>query len=185
MKVKHGYAPIPVFFECSQCAVLISLKHYCTCSHYMAVDLTMLHVCRWEHHPTSGPTPLGVNGYASASIGRNIFYFAGYCGHGKCEHNNLTALSVDDFTWRELFPTTDITGPMRKSQCGLVAIKGQLLAVGGSAYSAPTHPSPSARYEKGLGAFYTNEHNIYDMETGEYILSLAQYVCIPCSCSYL
>ena len=147
----------------------------------MAVVPTVSHVCRWEHHSTSGPPPLGVSRYANANIGRNIFYFAGNCGHGNCQHNSLTALSVDKFTWRELFPTTDITGPMRKNGCGLMAIKGQLLAVGGMAYSAPTNPSPSAHYEKDLGIFYTNEHNIYDMEKGEYQLPLAQYVCNQCS----
>ena len=137
----------------------------------------MSHVCWWEHHPTSGLRSSGVTECATASIGRSIFYFGGNCGHDQCEHNNLTALSVDEFIWRELFPTTDITGPMRKSRGGLVAIKNQLLAVGGLAYSAPTNPSSSARYEKYYGGCCTNEHNIYDIENGEYQLSLTQYVC--------
>ena len=130
---------------------LSALKYRCS---FIGKFLTLsTNVCRWDHHPTSGPPPLGVHGYACASIGREVFYFAGDCNHDKCEHNSLTALSVDKFTWRELFATTDIEGPMRKSLCGLVAIKGQLLAVGGVAYSPPTNPSPSAQYKKDVGFF--------------------------------
>ena len=39
---------------------------------------------RWEQKPTTGTPPLGVYGYASAVIGREIFFFGGYCGHGDC-----------------------------------------------------------------------------------------------------
>ena len=66
-----------------------------------------------------------------------------------------------------------------------MAIKGQLLAVGGAAYSAPTNPSLPARYKKYSGSFYTNEHNIYDTEKGNYqLLLIAGTVCmqsIQCS----
>ena len=43
----------------------------------------------WEQKPTTGNPPLGVRGYAAAAIGREIFYFGGYCNHPDCYHNSL------------------------------------------------------------------------------------------------
>ena len=43
----------------------------------------------WEQKPTTGNPPLGVRGYAAATIGREIFYFGGDCNHGNCYHNSL------------------------------------------------------------------------------------------------
>ena len=109
--------------------------------------------------------------YACASIDRTIFYFAGYCGHGKCDHNSLTALNVDDFSWTTLFRTSDDIGPMKKSGCGLVAFNRQLLALGGVSYSAPKTPrNPPSPYKKYKSFFYTNEHHLFDIEGGGYHL---------------
>ena len=132
----------------------------------LAVTLALSCVCRWDHHPTTGEPPLGVIGYACSSIGHDIFYFAGYCGHDKCRHNSLNILNVDDFTWRELFPTSDTTGPMRKSYCGMLAFHTQLLMLGGNGGSIPKDPLPSATYEKYTDLVVTNEHHIYDREGG-------------------
>ena len=44
---------------------------------------------RWEQKPTTGNPPLGVDGYAAADIGNEIFYFGGGCNHDKCYHNSL------------------------------------------------------------------------------------------------
>ena len=81
----------------------------------------------------------------------------------------MFALGIDDFTWRELFPTSYNFGPMRKSGCGLLAFHDQMLAVGGFGSEDPVNPSPSAEYEKAVDGFvYTNENHIYDWENGEY-----------------
>uniref|UniRef100_A0A1X7SR85 Uncharacterized protein n=1 Tax=Amphimedon queenslandica TaxID=400682 RepID=A0A1X7SR85_AMPQE len=37
----------------------------------------------WAKKPTTGDPPLGVRGYAAAVIRNKIFFFGGYCGHGK------------------------------------------------------------------------------------------------------
>ena len=44
---------------------------------------------KWEQKPTTGNPPLGVEGYAAAAIGNEIFYFGGYCNHPGCYHNSL------------------------------------------------------------------------------------------------
>ena len=132
----------------------------------LSVILALSCVCRWHHQPTTGEPPLGVIGYACDNIINDIYYFAGYCGHDKCRHNSLNVLSVDSFTWREIFPSTDTRGPMRKSYPSMLSFQNQLLAVGGKGGSLPNVPSPSATYEKGGNFIYTNEHHIYDMEGG-------------------
>ena len=132
----------------------------------LAVILAFSCVCRWDHHSTTGEPPLGVANYGCCSIGHNIFYFAGHCNHPHCRHNSLNVLSVDDFTWKELLPTSDATGPMRKSGCGMLAFHNWLLAVGGGGESLPKDPSPSATYKKDGDIIYTNEHHIYDREGG-------------------
>ena len=123
-------------------------------------------VCSWDHQPTTGEPPLGVMYYSCASIGHDIFYLGGYCGHDGCRHNSLNVLNVDKFTWKELFPTSDIAGPMRKDGCGMLAFHDALFTVGGVGVSFPIHPSPSATYEKYSGMIYTNENHIYDREGG-------------------
>ena len=105
--------------------------------------------------------------YGCCNINHDIFYFAGHCSHGECRHNSLNVLNVDNFTWKELFPTDNTIGPMRKSGCRLLAFENQLLAVGGVGVSLPEDPSPSATYEDSNYMYiYTNEHHIYDREGG-------------------
>ena len=107
-----------------------------------------------------------MNGYACDNINHDIFYFAGFCGHEKCCHNSLNVLNVDSFTWKEIFPSTDMRGPMRKGYSRIRSFENQLLAVGGHGVSLPTDPSPSATYEKKGDYIFTNEHHIYDTEGG-------------------
>ena len=105
-------------------------------------------------------------GYGCDNINHNIFYFAGYCGHDKCRHNSLNILNVNDFTWKNVYPSSDTTGPMRKNVCAMLSFQNQLLAVGGLGVSLPVDPSPLATYEKSGDYIVTNEHHIYDMEGG-------------------
>ena len=104
--------------------------------------------------------------YACDHINRDIFYFAGNCGHDKCYHNSLNALNVDDFTWRCLYPDNDTAGPMKKNYGSMLSFQSQLMEVGGAGVSLPKKPSPSATYEKYYYDIFTNEHHIYDTEGG-------------------
>ena len=128
--------------------------------------LALSYLYRWDRHRTNGEPPLGVRAYACSSIGHDIFYFAGHCGHGTCRHNSLNILSVNDFIWRKLFPTSDTTGPMKKDACGMLTFHNQLLAVGGVGVSLPNDPPQSATYINSGGYIYTNEHHFYDTEGG-------------------
>ena len=121
----------------------------------LPVILPLLCVCRWDHYSTTGQPPLGVRAYANYGIGHYIYFFAGYCGHDSCRHNSVNVLNVDDFTWKELFPTSDF-GPMRKSDCGMLAFHSQLLVVGGA----------GATYKEHNSYIYTNELHFYDREEG-------------------
>ena len=127
---------------------------------------------RWEQLHTTGTPPLGVWGYASCHFGGDIFYFAGYCGHERCYHNSLYCLSTETLAWKELFPTSKTSGPMRKAYTALLPFDGQLLAVGGKGPETPTNPSPMAKYSKWFDLVYTNEHHIFNREEGEQPFSL-------------
>ena len=133
----------------------------------------MSFIHRWEQHPTTGTPPLGVVGYASCHIGKNIFYFAGDCGHVGCYHNSMFFLNTDTLAWSELFPTSETSGPMKKAYCALLAFGGRLLAIGGRGNKAPDNPSPSASYENKYGLIHTNEHHLFLLEGGEHHLSLS------------
>ena len=132
----------------------------------LAVILALLGVFRWNRHPTTGEPPLGVSGYACSIIGHDICYFGGWCGHEYCYHNSLNTLNVDDFTWKELFPTSITFGPMRKSDPGMLTFDNRLLVVGGAKISFQEDPLPSASCEESDGWIYTNEHHFYDREEG-------------------
>ena len=125
---------------------------------------------RWEKHPTTGIPPLGVWGYGCCLIEKDIFYFAGYCGHVTCYHNSLFYLSTETLIWNELFATSGTSGPMMKAYCALLPFDDQLLAFGGRGVASPSNPSPSAQYE--LHAYkarlYTNEHHLFDLKRSEH-----------------
>ena len=124
---------------------------------------------RWEQKPTTGTPPLGVYGYASAVIGREIFLFGGYSGHPGCYHNSLFSFNVDTFNWKELSPTSPHHGPMMKRYCGMVAVQleeeAYLVVIGGSGQQPGTQGG--AQYE-GSYLQYCNEIHYYKLSSGQY-----------------
>ena len=126
----------------------------------------------WNHQNTSGHPPLGVSGYSSTTIRKNIYYFGGYCCHGDgCCHNSLSSINVEDMTWTELFPTTDNDGPAKKYNSGIISFKTDnkedcLLVVGGYYHKSPHNTQPGAHYTGNR----TNESHIFNDTTGEYII---------------
>ncbi|XP_019854478.1 PREDICTED: uncharacterized protein LOC109583530 [Amphimedon queenslandica] len=144
------------------------------------MEVCHLRTGRWEQKPTTGNPPLGVRGYAAAAIGREIFYFGGYCNHGDCYYNSLYSFNVDTFKWKKLSPiyTTSHHGPMMKAYCGMVAIKvngeDYLVVIGGlgpMASSNNTPPQPGAQYSGGGFITYQrcNEIHFYKLSTGQWI----------------
>jgi hypothetical protein len=131
----------------------------------------------WSQHQTKGNPPLGVYDYASAVVGRNIYYFGGYCGHVKCYHNSLYCLNVDNMTWREIAGTNDRRCPMMKRSCGMVAIKingeDYLLVIGGYSCRRMSWNIPkqiNAQYKDyGNGYGINNEHHCYHLTSSKWI----------------
>ncbi|XP_019851620.1 PREDICTED: kelch domain-containing protein 3-like [Amphimedon queenslandica] len=139
------------------------------------MEVCDLRTGRWEQKPTTGNPPLGVSGYAAAAIGRNIFYFGGYCNHYDCRHNSLYSFNVDTFNWKELSPTTSHHGPMMKSFCDMIATKVKnedyLIVIGGSGPSSNNTPKqPGAQYSsEGYSWQRCNEIHFYKLSTGQWI----------------
>ena len=128
---------------------------------------------RWEQKPTTGTPPLGVYDYAAAVIGREIFFFGGYCGHGDCYHNSLFSFNVDTFNWKELSPTSPHHGPMMKSYCGMVAVQFEgeayLVVIGGSNYNSQPGTQRGAQYESDrYGKQCCKEIHYYKLLSGQY-----------------
>ena len=84
-----------------------------------------------------------------------------------CYHNSLFSLNTETLAWKELFPTSQTSGPMRKAYTALLSFDGQLLTVAGRGPQAPTNPSPVAKYSNWNEWVYTNEHHIFNREKGE------------------
>ena len=106
------------------------------------VEVLHLPTGRWEQKHTTGDPPLGVDDYAAAVIGNEIFFFGGYCNHydrnRPCCHNSLYSLNVDTFNWREILPTNRTNPnhrPQMKYSCGMIAVhiggEDYLVVVGG------------------------------------------------------
>ncbi|XP_019859816.1 PREDICTED: kelch domain-containing protein 3-like [Amphimedon queenslandica] len=147
------------------------------------MEVYHLRTGRWEQKPTTGNPPLGnppldVKSYAAAAIGREIFYFGGYCNHDNCCHNSLYSFNVDTFNWKELSPTTSHHGPMMKAYCGMIAIKvngkDYLVVIGGSGPSSNNTPKqPGAQYSEAKGIASSrqrcNEIHFYKLSTGQWI----------------
>ena len=129
---------------------------------------------RWEQKPTTGATPLGIEGYAAAVIGREIFFFGGYCRHDESYHNSLFSFNVDTFNWKELSPTSPHHGPMMKDWCGMVAVQlegeAYLVVIGGSNDEGQQPGTQhGAQYEIGsYDAQYCNEIHYYKLSSGQY-----------------
>ena len=133
---------------------------------------------RWEQKPTTGTPPLGVEGYAAAAIGNEIFYYGGHCGHDDCHHNSLFSFNVATFNWKELSPTTPHHGPRMKAYCDMVAVQldgeDYLVVIGGRGpYYNNTPKQPGAWYSRGRSC---NEIHYYKLSSG-------QCVCV-CVCVY-
>ena len=128
----------------------------------------------WSQQNTSGHPPLGVSGYSSTTIKKNIYYFGGWCGHGDCRHNSLSSLNVENLVFTKLYSTNDHgSAPVKKSFSGMISIQTDkneesLLVVGGYCQESPRYKQPGAQYTNCM----TNESHIFNVTTGEYIIVL-------------
>ncbi|XP_019854864.1 PREDICTED: uncharacterized protein LOC105313566 [Amphimedon queenslandica] len=140
------------------------------------VDVIQLPTGEWETVATTGNPPLGIRGYASTVMNQQILFFGGSCNHDDCRHNSLFSLSLVDFKWTKLSPTSMLQGPMLKAYCGMAGLRingeDYLLVVGGVGPMANNRPyQTEAEYsDKGLQGFVrTNEHHYYKLSTGKWV----------------
>ena len=133
----------------------------------------------WNSRPTNGRPPLGVKGYLCTSINDKIYYFGGWCYHDSCYHNNLNELDISTLTWTQLQPTDDNITVMKRGYGGIMSSEQAghhcLLLIGGIG-SLPSIQLPQAQYYQfPSGRVRTNEHNLYDLTTGNNI-NISYYI---------
>ncbi|XP_019858140.1 PREDICTED: uncharacterized protein LOC105314483 [Amphimedon queenslandica] len=147
----------------------------------------------WSSQPTSGTPPLGIRGVSCTTINNNIYYFGGWCGHGKCYHNSLNCLDTLTLQWKELQPTGD-NSVTKRGYGGMVAMAGggdsqQLLVIGGLAPKlSTTQRHYQFRYKKIPGLddrLSTNEQNIYDLSSRQWIFPSVSGQCFPPTCAFI
>ena len=128
---------------------------------------------KWNNQSTRGNLPLGVGGCLCTSANDKIYYFGGYCGHDSCFHNSLHEFNISTFTWTQLQPTDDSICVMRRASGCMMSSEQAghhyLLLIGGAG-PPPSKQLPQACYHQlTFGGVSTNEHNIYDLTTGNNI----------------
>ena len=134
---------------------------------------------KWNNKSTRGNPPLGVRGYFCTTIEDKIIYFGGYCGHDSCFHNSLNELDISTLTWTQLQSTNENIPVMKRSIGDMMSIKQAghhcLLLIGGHG-SLPSKQLPQAKYyQYHDDNIRTNEHNIYDLTTGNNI-NISYYI---------
>ena len=132
----------------------------------------------WNSRSTNGSPPLGVKGYLCTSSNDKILFFGGWCQHDICYHNSLNELDISTLTWTQLQPTDDNITVMKRGYGGIMSSEQAghhcLLVIGGKG-PPPSTQLPQAQYYQLLsGKVSTNEHNIYDLTTGNNI-NIAYY----------
>ena len=116
----------------------------------------------WETKSTTGPSPPGVYGGVSASVGQHLYQYGGQ-DHDTSSHGSFYTLNTSTLQWQEL-PSGDA---MEKSFCGMAGCGDQLLLLGGAGHPSG-HTQPGADFAKwfnsGTG---TNEFHIYTVKDGK------------------
>ena len=130
----------------------------------------------WMREFTKGPHPparLYTGGCSLA--GQHIYLYGGYDGSSRS--GSLYQLNTDNWSWSEL-SNCSAGGPVRKSGCGMITYKDQLVVVGGyyglnkELNKEPDSKQPGSRYEYG----WTNELHCYSLTTGKSEASLCEHV---------
>ena len=126
----------------------------------------------WMRDITKGPHPCaGLRGGGCSIAGQHIYLYGGYDGSSR--YGSLYQMNIDNWSWSEL-SNCSAAGPGRKSGCGMIIFKDQLVVVGGFyGYDEdPYSKQPGSRYERG----WTNELHCYSLTTGKSEASLCEHV---------
>ena len=125
----------------------------------------------WRERPVEGAPPSGIYTGASASSGQCLYIFGG--DDGSACHNSLHQLDTSSATlnWIQLSTPDTSSGPMKKSNCGIIAYGSRLVVFGG--YGSPCGPTqPGAEFVKNDdytdGRGWSNELHVFDVMEGEH-----------------
>ena len=125
----------------------------------------------WRERPVEGAPPPGIYDGASASSGQCLYTFGG--GDGSAYHNSLHQLDTSSATlnWTQLSTPDSSSGPMKKSDCGMIAYGSHLVVFGG--VGSPCGPTqPGAEFVKNDddpdGDRWSNELHVFDVMEGEH-----------------
>ena len=124
----------------------------------------------WTINSCNGPSPPCSYYGASTSAGHHIYMYGGTDESRPL--NSLHQLDTQSWTWSELTKS----GPMRKTECVMIAFDRKLLLFGGYGdLSGPTQPG--AKFIKNSnsssGRGRTNELHLFDLKEGEGVLHCA------------
>lgn len=142
-------------------------------SQFTFVDVFHFKTGSWLKRNTSGAPPIGVEEYACAALGDDVYFFGGYCSHDNSYHNNINKLNTLSMQWSMLKHTTsENSAPMKKTRCGMIGFnvdeEGFLFIIGGSSCFQPSYHQPGAKYDKTKhGYSYTNEQHLFILSTSE------------------
>ena len=129
----------------------------------------------WERKPTTGNPPLGTYWNAYTTQGKYLYTFGGYCGHGKCYHNSVHQLDVNNLQWRERVAVNPGDAPMKKWQCGMVSCslgedEDYLCVFGGWGILSQTHKNMKHEFvadRANLGCVWSNELHLFNLKKSE------------------
>ena len=120
----------------------------------------------WTRKLTKGQhPPAGLRLGACCVADQHFYLYGGYDGSSR--HGALFQLDMaeedDDWSWKELSNCSP-GGPVKKSACGMVAHKQNLVVVGGYYGERPSSKQAGSSYDK-YGS--TNEVHSYSLATGK------------------
>ena len=137
------------------------------------IDVFTINTGLWSSKATKGVPPLGVVGYCSTNIGRNMFFFGGECNHDPIEnlctgwHNSVHLLNINSLNWQQCSQTTDDNSVMRRSQGGMISFNDESLFIIGGGGSYPKIPHPNASYKCDEPWYITDECNVFNTTTSK------------------
>ena len=116
----------------------------------------------WTRKLTKGQhPPAGLSSGACCIADQHFYLYGGY--NRSSRHGALFQLNMADWSWKELSNLTP-GGPGKKSGCGMVAYKQNVVIVGGFYYERPSSTQDGSSYDdRGK----TNEVHSYNLATSK------------------
>ena len=135
-----------------------------------AVYIYSVNTETWMREIAKGPRPPALlYGGGCSLAGQHIYLYGGRVENTFTFTGSLYHVNTNNWTWSEL-SNCSVGGPLRKSRCGMITYKDQLVVVGGwyGYGNEPDSKQPGSRYEDGC----TNELHCYSLTTGKSEVSL-------------